>query len=258
MVELQELYKSFGEHEVLRGVNLRIPRGKLTFIMGQSGTGKSVLLKHIIGLLKPDRGKVIIDGQDVTRFSEKEWQRLRRRFGYLFQEGALFDSMTVAENVAFPLWEHTRLSFSEIEKRVQEKLAVVGLLEARDKYPSELSGGMKKRAALARALALEPEIILFDEPTTGLDPLLQVSIMKLIRDTQRQYGLTGVVVSHDVPIAMRAADYIAILHQGKVVAQGTPEEIRKSEHPFVQEFLRSAFEGCHPEEVQNVQEKHGN
>ena len=252
MVELIDIHKSFGEHVVLRGISLKIPTGKLTFIMGRSGTGKSVLLKHIIGLLKPDRGRILIDGQDVTNFSDREWQKLRKRFGFLFQEGALFDSMTVAENVAFPLWEHSRLSKREIEEKVAEKLSVVGLLEARDKYPSELSGGMKKRAALARALALEPEIILFDEPTTGLDPILQVSIMKLIRDTQRRYGLTGVVVSHDVPIAMGAADYIAILHEGRVVAEGTPDEIRRSEHPFVKEFLKSAFEGCHPEEGQNV------
>jgi len=256
MVELIDLHKRFGEQEVLRGVNLKIPAGKLTFIMGRSGTGKSVLLKHIIGLLRPDRGRILIDGREVTSFSDRQWQELRRRFGFLFQEGALFDSMTVAENVAFPLMEHTRLSRREIESRVEEKLAVVGLLEARDKYPSELSGGMRKRAALARALALEPEIILFDEPTTGLDPILQVSIMKLIRDTQRRYGLTGVVVSHDVPIAMQAADFIAILHEGRVVAEGSPEEIRRSEHPFVRAFLKSAFEGCHPEEVQNVQEKH--
>ncbi|QJA06653.1 ABC transporter ATP-binding protein [Thermosulfurimonas marina] len=257
MVELIDLHKSFGEQKVLAGVNLKIPRGRLTFIMGRSGTGKSVLLKHMIGLLRPDRGKILIDGEDVTDYSPAQWQRLRRRFGFLFQEGALFDSMTVAENVAFPLMEHTRLSRREIEKRVEEKLAVVGLLEARDKYPAELSGGMRKRAALARALALEPEIILFDEPTTGLDPILQVSIMKLIRETQRRFGLTGVVVSHDVPIALQAADFIAMLHEGRVVAFGPPKEIRESDHPFVRQFLRSAFEGCLPGEGSHVQEKHG-
>lgn len=256
MVKLVDLYKSFGEQTVLKGINLEIPRGKLTFIMGRSGTGKSVLLKHIIGLLKPDRGQILIDGQDVTHLSEKEWQRLRRKFGFLFQEGALFDSMTVAENVAFPLIEHTKLSKKEIQRKVEEKLSQVGLLEARNKYPAELSGGMKKRAALARALALEPEIILFDEPTTGLDPMLQVTTVKLIRKTQQQYGLTGVVVTHDVPIALMAADYIAFLNEGKVVAEGTPEEIKKSEHPFVREFLKSAFEGCYPEEGRDVQEKH--
>ncbi|RUM89231.1 MAG: ABC transporter ATP-binding protein [Thermodesulfatator sp.] len=252
MVELVDLHKSFGEQKVLTGVNLKISRGSLTFIMGRSGTGKSVLLKHIIGLLKPDRGKIIIDGQDVTEYSEAQWQRLRRRFGFLFQEGALFDSMTVAENVAFPLIEHTSLSWREIEKRVQEKLSVVGLLEDRDKYPAELSGGMRKRAALARALALDPEIILFDEPTTGLDPILQVSIMRLIRDTQRQFGLTGIVVTHDVSIAMKAADFIAVLHEGQIVAFGPPEEIRGSPHPFVKQFLQSAFEGCLPEEGSHV------
>lgn len=252
MVKLVDLHKSFGEQAVLKGVNLEIPRGKLTFIMGRSGTGKSVLLKHLIGLLKPDRGQIWIDGQEVTRFSEKEWRKLRRKFGFLFQEGALFDSMTVAENVAFPLREHTKLSKKEIEKKVGEKLAQVGLIEARNKYPAELSGGMKKRAALARALALEPEIILFDEPTTGLDPVLQVAIMKLIRKTQRQYGLTGVVVTHDVPIALMAADYIAFLNEGRVVAEGTPEAIKKSDHPFVKEFLKNAFEGCYTEEDKDV------
>jgi len=258
MVTLVDLYKSFGDQAVLKGVNLEIPRGKLTFIIGRSGTGKSVLLKHIIGLLKPDRGQILFDGQDVTRFSEEKWQRLRRKFGFLFQEGALFDSMTVAENVAFPLIEHTKLSKKEIQKKVEEKLSQVGLLEAWHKYPVELSGGMKKRAALARALALDPEIILFDEPTTGLDPILQVSITNLIQKMQKQYGLTGVVVSHDVPIALRAADYVAFLHEGRVVAKGPPEEIKKSEHPFVKEFLKSGFEGCYSEEDGHVQEKHGN
>lgn len=252
MVRLVNLHKSFGPQKVLQGVNLEIPKGKLTFIMGQSGTGKSVLLKHIIGLLKPDQGQIFIDGEEVTHFSTRQWQALRRKFGFLFQEGALFDSLTVAENVAFPLREHTKLSTREIYKKVAEKLEQVGLQEAWDKYPAELSGGMRKRAALARALALDPEIILFDEPTTGLDPILQTSIMKLIKETQTQYGLTGIVVSHDVPIALRAADFIAFLHEGKVVEAGSPEEIKHSSQDFVRTFLKSAFEGCYPEEGKDV------
>ncbi len=241
MVELVGVKKRFGAQEVLKGVDLTIPKGKLTFIMGRSGTGKSVLLKHMIGLIRPDEGKILVDGVDVTNFSERQWLKFRRKFGYLFQEGALFDSMTVAENVAFPLREHTKLSEKEIWQRVEEKLERVGLREAWNKYPSELSGGMRKRAALARALALEPEIILFDEPTTGLDPVLQVSIMKLIKETQEFYGITGVVVSHDVAVAIQVADYIAFLYEGRIVAEGSPEEVRRSEHPFVKEFFRCAL-----------------
>ncbi len=237
MIKIVDLHKSFGEQQVLRGVNLEIPKGKITFIMGQSGTGKSVLLKHIIGLLTPDRGSILIEGRDITKMSEKELMTLRKRFGMLFQEGALFDSLTVGENVAFPLREHTKLSEKEIQARVEARLAQVGLLEAIDKMPAELSGGMKKRAALARALALDPEILLVDEPTTGLDPLMQESIAKLLKETQERHNLTCVVISHDVLVAFAIADKIAFLHRGVVIEEGPPEKIKKSENPFVRSFI---------------------
>ncbi len=239
MIKIIDLHKSFGEQKVLRGVNLEIPKGKITFIMGRSGTGKSVLLKHIIGLLEPDSGQILIDGRDITTMSERELAKIRKRFGMLFQEGALFDSMTVGENVAFPLREHTNLSEKEIWARVEAKLAQVGLLKDIDKMPSELSGGMKKRAALARALALDPEVVLFDEPTTGLDPLMQMSIARLIKETKESHNLTCVVISHDIPVAFSIADKIAFLHEGVILEEGTPEEIKHSEKPFVQEFLRA-------------------
>ncbi len=244
MIKIIDLHKSFGAQEVLRGVNLEIPKGKITFIMGQSGQGKSVLLKHIIGLIRPDSGQILVDGLDITGLSLKELYRVRKRFGMLFQDAALFDSMTVAENVAFPLREHTRLSETEIAKKVEEKLALVGLLEAADKLPSELSGGMRKRAGLARALALDPEIILFDEPTTGLDPIMTASINRLIKESQQRHQLTCVVISHDIPSALTIADKIAMLHQGVIIEEGDPESIKNSSHPFVRRF----FEGVAEEE----------
>ena len=250
MIKIVDLHKSFGAQEVLKGVNLEIPKGKITFIMGRSGTGKSVLLKHIIGLMVPDRGKILVDGEDITRLSERELMRLRKRFGMLFQEGALFDSLTVGENVAFPLREHTNLSEKEIQARVEAKLAQVGLLEAIDKMPAELSGGMKKRAALARALALDPEIVLFDEPTTGLDPLMQESIARLIKEAQETHHLTCVVISHDVPVAFAIADKIAFLHEGVVIEEGSPEEIRRSQHPFVKKFIRALPTGFKEEDYE--------
>ncbi len=241
MINIKDLKKSFDGFEVLRGVNLIIPANQITFIMGQSGTGKSVLIKHIVGLLKPDSGEIWFDNQDITKLSEKELQKIRKKIGFLFQEGALFDSMTVKENVMFPLKEHFKMSKKEIEEKAEELLSVVNLLEAKDKYPSELSGGMRKRAALARTLALQPQIVLFDEPTTGLDPILQVSIMKLIKDLKERYSLTCVVISHDVPLAFKFADRIAFLHQGRILVEGTPEEIKTIGEPFIRNFIESAL-----------------
>lgn len=241
IIKIKGLRKSFNSFQVLKGVNLSIPSQGITFIMGGSGTGKSVLLKHIVGLLKPDEGEIWFENQDITKLTEGELQRVRKKIGLLFQEGALFDSMTVAENVAFPLREHTRLSKKEIESKIEELLSAVELLSARNKYPSELSGGMRKRAALARTLALSPQVILFDEPTTGLDPILQITIMDLIKRIKESYGLTCVIISHDLILAFKYADNIAFLHEGIIIEEGTPEKIKGSRHPFVQRFLESAL-----------------
>ncbi len=241
MIEIKNLKKSFNGFEVLKGVNLVIPAEQILFIMGQSGTGKSVLLKHIVGLLSPDEGEIWFENRDLTKLKEKEWTEVRKKIGFLFQEGALFDSMTVAENVAFPLREHAKLSEREIKVRVEELLTAVDMLQAKDKYPSELSGGMKKRAALARTLALNPQIILFDEPTTGLDPILQRSILDLIVELKEKFNLTCVLISHDLNLAFKYAHQIAFLHEGIIVEVGTPEKIRSSNHPFVQRFMESAL-----------------
>lgn len=240
MIELQDVSKAFGSQVVLDHLSLQIPAGKLTVILGPSGEGKSVTLKHIIGLLPPDSGRVIVDGIDLWSLSEQERTAFRKKFGMLFQNAALFDSMTVFENVAFPLREHTNLSEEEISKKVHEKLAMVGLEKAAEKLPSELSGGMRKRAGLARAIALEPKIILYDEPTTGLDPLMTESINQLITDTQKKLSITSIVISHDIESTFRVADLVVLLYRGKIIAQGSPEDFRgkKFNHPFVSEFIK--------------------
>lgn len=249
MIKIVNLKKSFNSFQVLKGVNLEIPEDKITFIMGGSGTGKSVLLKHVVGLLRPDEGEIWFENQDLTKLSERELQRVRKKIGLLFQEGALFDSMTVAENVAFPLKEHTNLSGKEISVKVEELLAAVDLLQAKDKYPSELSGGMRKRAALARTLALNPQVILFDEPTTGLDPVLQITIMDLIKKIKETYHVTCVIISHDLILAFKYADYIAFLHEGVIIEEGEVEKIKTSTHPFVKRFKESALLETNPKEV---------
>jgi len=228
---------------VLRGVTLHIDRGEILVIMGGSGTGKTVLLKHIIGLMKPDKGKVMVDGIEITRLRGPQLKEVRKKFGMLFQGGALFDSMTVGENVAFPIKEHTKLKEKDIEEQVQARLAQVGLYGIESKYPSQLSGGMKKRVGLARALALEPEIILFDEPTTGLDPIMSDVINDLILSTQRQMGITFTIISHDVTGAFKVANRIAMLYQGRIIGVGTPEEIQQSTHPVVRQFITGSSEG---------------
>lgn len=243
MIQLIHVSKSFQSHVVLRDINFTIPDGKITVILGPSGTGKSVLLKHIIGLIRPDRGQVIVDGTDLAALDERALNHFRDRFGMLFQSAALFDSMMVGENVAFPLREHTRFSPEEIDKRVLEKLSQVGLDQASHKMPSELSGGMRKRVGLARAIALEPSIILYDEPTTGLDPLMTESINRLIVDVHKRGNrngktMTSVIISHDIESTFQIADQVAVLHEGQIAAQGTPDEIQDSRHPFVQRFLK--------------------
>lgn len=238
MIKLINLVRTFNEQRVLNGLNLEVPQGKITVIIGKSGAGKSVLLKHIAGLLKPDSGQVIIDGFDLTRARPKELQEFRKRLGVLFQGGALFDSLNIFENVAFPLREKTRLSEAEIRKRVHERLAQVNLPpEVASKYPDELSGGMKKRAALARALIQEPEILLFDEPVTGLDPPMTNTVFHLITKTHQESGYTGVVVSHDIPEVFQIADFVAMLYEGRIIASGTPQEMQRFPDPVVQSFI---------------------
>lgn len=238
MIQLINLRKSFNSHPVLQGVNLEIPSGKITVILGPSGEGKSVLLKHIIGLVRPDSGRVIVDGTDLSTLTDQKLTAFRKKFGMLFQGAALFDSLTVEENVAFPLKEHTKLPPDEIAKKVREKLALVGLEKAIGKMPSELSGGMRKRVGLARAIALEPSIILYDEPTTGLDPLMTEAINQLIVEMQKKLQVTSVVISHDIESTFETADRVAMLHEGKIIERGTPEEFRRSADPFVQKFLK--------------------
>jgi phospholipid/cholesterol/gamma-HCH transport system ATP-binding protein len=237
MIRLVNLNKSFRSQPVLQNLNLTIPSGQTTVIIGRSGGGKSVLLKHIMGLIRPDSGEIWVDEEEINRLREKELYRIRKRFGMLFQEGALFDSMTIGENVAFPLREHRKMTAKEIEKAVAEKLALVGLSGVEGKMPSELSGGMRKRAALARAIALEPDILLFDEPTTGLDPIMTATIDNLVIDTQKRFQLTCVVISHDIQSVFRVAHNIAMLSGGKIIEQGPPETFRQSTNKIVQDFL---------------------
>jgi phospholipid/cholesterol/gamma-HCH transport system ATP-binding protein len=243
IIQVRDLRKSFNGREVLHGISLDIPRGKITVIIGGSGSGKTVLLKHMIGLIRPDSGHIFVDGEDLCAMDEVRLNQARRKFGMLFQEAALFDSMTVLGNVAFPLGEHTRLSKAEIREVVARKLAQVGLTGAEEKMPSELSGGMRKRVGLARALALEPGIVLFDEPTTGLDPITTDVINRLILDTHQALGLTFVVISHDIPGTFRIGHRIAMLYQGHIIEVGAPEEIRASTNPMVQQFITGSAEG---------------
>ena len=237
MIKLVGVEKTFGRQPVLRGVDLTIPPGKLTTIIGGSGSGKSVLLKHIIGLLQPDRGQVLIDGTDIARLKGHALNEVRKKFAMLFQNAALFDSMSVFDNVAFPLREKLRLNGDSVTRRVEEKLAQVGLDGMGHKFPSELSGGMRKRAGLARALVMEPQIILFDEPTTGLDPLLAKSIHDLIVATQRQFKFTAVMVSHEIPEIFGISDWVAMLKKGRIAEMAPSSEFLKTTDKEIREFI---------------------
>lgn len=239
VVEMADLKKSFGKDEILKGVNLQIEEKKLTVIIGFSGAGKSVLLKTILGILKPTSGKLSILGQDISHFDQYQWNEVRKNFGMLFQYSALFDSMTVYDNIAFPLREHTKLSEREIEKTIHELMASVGLENCATKYPSEISGGMRKRVALARAIALKPKILLYDEPTTGLDPIMTEVVDDLILDTQKRYGITSIVISHDLYGAFRIADKICFLHEGKILLEGPKETFFKTDDPLVKRFIKN-------------------
>ena len=237
LIELRDLHKRFGRLVVLDGVSLGIEEGESLVIIGASGTGKSVTLKHIVGLLKPDAGEVWFDGKRVDTMHDRELVEVRKQFGFLFQMGALFDSFTVEDNIAFPIVEHTRKPPDEVSRIVDEKLRMVGLPEVRKKMPAELSGGQRKRVALARAIALDPRVILYDEPTTGLDPIRSDVINELILKLKRELRVTSLVVTHDMHSAFKVADRIVMLDKGKIVFDGTPQQIQQSKNPFIRSFV---------------------
>jgi phospholipid/cholesterol/gamma-HCH transport system ATP-binding protein len=242
IIQVIGLEKRFGSFPVLTGIDLDVKAGSTLVILGGSGSGKTVLMKHMIGLLKPDNGKVIVDGEAIENFGPAELQRVRRKFGMVFQAAALFDSMTVYENVSFPLKEHRKeLSEEAVRALVREKLEIVGLKNVEEKFPADLSGGMRKRVGLARAIVLEPKIVLYDEPTTGLDPITTDYVDEMILDAKRELGVTSVVISHDIASAFKVADNIAFLYQGTIVDQGPPEKLRHTQHPFAKVFLQTWF-----------------
>ena len=243
MIEVENLHKSFDGLEVLRGVSFQVARGEILALIGVSGHGKSVVLKHVAGLMRPDRGHVYIDGKDIISLRGNDLEQLRGRLGYLFQSGALFSSLTVFDNVAFPLREKTKLRDQEIRERVLTALDQVGLREAEDKYPAQISGGMIKRTALARALVRSPEIMLFDEPTTGLDPVIAHTILDLIQSIHKNLGFTGIIVSHELSRVFQIVQKVAMLIDGIILTVGTPEEIMSSSDPAVQQFITGSTEG---------------
>lgn len=237
MIELRDVWKTLGSREILRGLDLTIPDGVNYVLMGRSGTGKSVTLRHVIGILKPDRGQVLVDGVDVPKLSRKDLQELRRRMGYLFQNGALINWLTVGQNVALPLEEHSRLGKDEIRGRVEEVLRLVGLDHAKDQYPPSISGGMKLRAGLARALVTQPEYVLYDEPNAGLDPIISRQIHRLIAEVRDRLGVTGLVVTHSRACATECGDRIGIIEHGRIAVEGTVAEMTCSDHPLARAFL---------------------
>lgn len=244
IVKFENVVKTFGKNRVLRGLTLEITRGKITFIIGRSGEGKSVTIKHIVGLLTPDTGKVIINGSDMSLVREQDWKAVRQRIGVLFQDGALFDSLSVAENIAFPIIEFKKIRSKQLTKRVKELLELVGLPGKENLFPTELSIGEKKRVGLARALALKPDLLMYDEPTTGMDPLVSELIDHLIIDMQKKLpGLSSIVISHDVHSVLEVAEEIILLHEGVVFMRGTPEEFQKSQDPLVVQFLTGSLNG---------------
>ena len=237
MIEVSHLSKQFNGNIVLDDISFQVKSGEILFVLGESGTGKSVLLKHLMGLMTPEKGSITIDSIEITKLSEDELLEVRKKIGFLFQEGALYDFMNVFDNVAFPLKEHTDLEEKAITAKVKNVLKIVDLEGIEDKFPSELSGGMKKRVALARAIILDSKILFCDEPTSGLDPIHSRDISELIRNVSKRLGCTTVIASHDIPNSFRVADRIALLHEGKIVAIGTQDELRASQDSFVQRFI---------------------
>ncbi|MEW6214730.1 MAG: ABC transporter ATP-binding protein [Nitrospirota bacterium] len=243
MIEIIDLHRSFNKKHVLTGVNLEVEKGESMVIIGGSGSGKSVLIKHIIGILKPDKGKVLIDGIDIALLKEDELYEVRKKFGMLFQAGALFDSLSVWENVGFALLRQKKVNERDVKSLAIEKLRLVGLVGVENLMPSELSGGMKKRVGLARAIAHEPEILLYDEPTTGLDPILADAINDLIIEMKSHLSITSIAITHDMNSAYKIADRIAMLYEGKIIEVGTPDEIRNTQNPVVRQFITGSAYG---------------
>lgn len=243
MIILRDVYKSFNGNQVLKGLSLEIQKGEMFALIGRSGLGKSVLLKHIIGLMQPDKGDIFVDDQNVRTLRGKPLEAMRRKFGYLFQEGALFDSMTVFENVAFPLREKTDMKEAKIRDLVFTELEHMGLKNDAKKYPAELSGGMRKRASLARAIIMQPSIMLFDEPTTGLDPIIGKSILNYIQASHSRLGFTGIIVTHDVPRVFSIVQKIALMHEGRIIINGSYDEIVRQDNPVFKQFLSGSLEG---------------
>jgi phospholipid/cholesterol/gamma-HCH transport system ATP-binding protein len=242
-IRVVSLHKSFGEKDVLHGISIEVRQGESMVVIGGSGSGKTVLIKCIIGLMRPDQGEIHVDGLEITSLDEKRMNEVRKKFGMLFQGGALFDSMTVWENVGFGLRQQNRLSEEEIRRVASEKLALVGLKNVEDLMPAELSGGMRKRVSLARAIVMEPEILLYDEPTTGIDPIMADAINDLIVQMKEKLNVTSIAITHDMKSAYKIADRIAMLYQGKIIEVGTPGEIRNSSNPMVQQFIEGRSEG---------------
>ncbi len=240
-ISIRNLHKSFrgGREQILKGVNIDFPEGKLTYILGPSGTGKSVLLKHVLGLMRPDEGQIFVNGKDLTQLSNEELVKTRLNFGMLFQNSALFDGKTVFENVAFPLREHEKLSEDEIKEKVTSALTLLGMPSGYDKYPNEISGGMKKRVGLARAIIRKPSILLYDEPTTGLDPITRTTVDDLISTLKQRLKTTSIVISHDIPAALLLADQIVFLFGGGVAYNGPAHQLKESQHEAIQGFLKA-------------------
>ncbi len=242
-IELRNLKKYFGNQPVLQNVNLKVNEGETLVVIGRSGCGKSVMLRHIVGLMKPDTGRIFIDGEDITDYNEHKLFRIRRKFGFLFQSSALLDSLTVGENVGLGLKEHSTFSPGDIKNIVREKLSMVGMKGIEDYMPADLSGGMKKRVGLARALAMEPEIVLYDEPTTGLDPIMADNINELIFFLKNKLQITSIVVTHDMISARRVADRIAMLHHGEIIFTGSIQDLDNTDDPVVRQFVEGRSEG---------------
>ncbi|MBL7151765.1 MAG: ABC transporter ATP-binding protein [Candidatus Omnitrophica bacterium] len=252
MIEIKDLSKSLGGRRVLNGLNLNIEKGITCVIIGRSGCGKSVLLKHIVGILKPDSGQVFVKSEEVNRLNDRQLNMLRLKMGMVFQGGALFDSMTVAENVGFGLIEHDHLTHKDLLRRIEDSLCLVGLSGIGNLMPSELSGGMKKRVSLARALCIRPEIILYDEPTTGVDPITADSINELIMELHDKLKVTSIVVTHDMTSAYKVGDRIAMLYHGRIIAEGTPQDIQKTDNPVVHQFINGLAKGPITETVEHL------